>query len=93
MFEEILLDTKTREAIIESLIVFDKTSVDKLLSKKGTEYLEKRDPGFNKQEYLTGLLDAKERARLRITKLENKEMFSQEFIDAIRYSPNLIRCH
>lgn len=86
MFEEISLGVKIREVIIESLILFEKTAVEKLLSKKGTEYLEERYPGFNKEKYLRDVLNAKEKVHLRIEKLQNKERFSQEFIDAIRYS-------
>jgi len=86
MFEVIPIDSTTKEELIEALERFDKTAVPKLMSKRGTEYLKKKHGKLDEQEYLTGLLDAKEKARARIKKLENKEMFSQKFIDEIRYS-------
>lgn len=86
MFEEIPLDSVTREELIESLENFEKTAIPKLLGKKGTEYLKKRYKPLNKEEYLTGLLDAKEKARIRRKKLEEKNSFSKKFINEIRYT-------
>ena len=72
---------------------FDKTAVKKLMSKKGNEFLKKKYAGLNEQKYLTGLLDAKEKALLRKKKLENKQMFSLKFIEEIRYTFEYIFIH
>ena len=84
MFEDIPIDSTTRDELIDAMEDFNKTAIPKLMSTKGTEFLRKKYPELNEQAYLSKLIDSRAKTSLMIKKLENKQTFSQEFIDRLK---------
>ena len=84
MFEEIPIDSGTRDELIGAMEDFNKTVIPKLMSLKGAEFLRTKYPKLDEQAYLSKLITSREKTSQMIKKLENKQSFSQEFINKLK---------
>ena len=90
-FGETSIDSAVKEELIESIQDFIDNSILKLTSKDGFEKIKKRrGVDFNKEQYMSKLLDAKKRSSLIIEKLENKQWLSQVVMTKIKEGFELI---
>jgi len=84
MFEDIPINSATRDELIEAMEDFNKTIIPKMMSTKGTKFLRTKYENLDEPAYLKKLLDSREKTSLMIKKLENKQTFSKEFIAKLK---------
>ena len=88
---EVSIDSSVKEELIESIQDFIDNSIPKLTSINGLKALEKRHGvNFNREQYMSRLLDAKERSSFIVKKLENIQWFSPGILKKIKEGFELI---